>query len=103
MEKIRLKELEQNSLNDLVFVQNLKKEYKKLTPLEALIALGSKEKIFKIRNGYLNKKELSELSVIEYSYTGEPDFYYQLTSKNGHSLNPELLGEILTEEWFVKL
>lgn len=103
MEKFRLDELEQNSLDDLVFVQNLKKEYKKLTPLEALIALGSKEKIFKIRNGYRNKKELFEMKVIEYSYACEPDPFYQLISENGHSLKPELLGEILTEEWFVKL
>ncbi len=103
MEKIRLKELEQNSLDDLVFVRNITKHYKKLTPLEALVALGSKEKIFKIRNGYRNKKELSELSVIAYSYPGKEHIFYDVVGRNGGSLNPEILGEILTGEWFVKL
>lgn len=103
MGKIRLKELEQESLDDLVFVQNLKKEYKKLTPLETLIALGSKEKVFKIKNGYRNKKELFEMRVIEYSYFDEEGITYSLVGQNGGSLKPEILGEILTEEWFVKL
>ena len=102
MKDIVLKNLEKTTEQDLDLIKDLKLNYRKVNPLEALIHLGNMKEITRIVDFPHSGKVLQSIFV-----KSEKDYfdnlYYHLGCDGFGFSSSEILKEILEHEWFVKL
>lgn len=103
MGKIRLEELEKSSSNDVVLVQKIKTEYRKIDPFEAFRILGEGNSITRIVEDFRNGKELQEIKLLAYRHDEMSYTRYEFFSGRQVLMSDRLFSEIASGEWYVKL
>lgn len=102
MEKNSLESLEKSFQDNLFIVEKLKREYRKITPLEAFAYLGESKPISRILKSKLGKLQILDVIVAKQNY-GDSKDYYCLCSNGFRSETDDLINDLFSKEWFVKL
>lgn len=102
MNDILLETLEKSIQNDQFVVEKLKREYRKIDPIEAFKYLGNSEAISRIKKDTLGRLSILDVKIIKANYGDSQDDYY-LSSSGYLSDTDSLTSDLFVKEWFVKL
>lgn len=103
MVKICLDELEKSSLNDVVLVQKIKTEYRKIDPFEAFRVLGEGKSITRIVEDFLDGKKLQDIKLLKIRENHMFYTRYEFFAGRQVLMSDRLFSEIISGEWYVKL
>lgn len=97
-----LETLEKSIQDNLFIVEKLKREYRKITPIEAFAFLGESKPISRIFKNNSGKLKILDIAVAKQNY-GDSKDYYCLCSNGFRSETDDLINDLFSKEWFVKL